>query len=38
MRALENEKFLAYYQSRQTAERARINVLRLTGTLLAALK
>jgi len=38
LRALENEKFLAYYQSRQTAERARISVLRLTGTLLAALK
>ena len=37
-RALENEKFLAYYVSRQTAERARLNVLRLTGTMLAALK
>lgn len=37
-RALENEKFLAYYVSRQTAERARLNILRLTGTLLAALK
>jgi outer membrane protein len=38
LRATENEKFLAYYVSRQTAERARLNVLRLTGTLLAALK
>jgi outer membrane protein len=37
-RALENEKFLAYYVSRQTVEKARLNVLRLTGTLLAALK
>ncbi|HTB13002.1 MAG TPA: TolC family protein [Bryobacteraceae bacterium] len=38
LRALENEKFLAFYVSRQTVERARLNVLRLTGTLLAALK
>jgi len=38
LRALENEKFQAYYVSRQTAERARLNVLRLTGTLLAVLK
>ena len=38
LRATENEKFLAYYISQQTAERARLNVLRLTGTLLAALK
>lgn len=38
LRALENEKFLAYYVSRQTAERARLNVLRLTGALVAALK
>jgi outer membrane protein TolC len=38
LRALENEKFLAYYVSRQTVERARLNVLRLSGTLLAALK
>jgi outer membrane protein TolC len=38
LRATENEKFLAYYVSQQTAERARLNVLRLTGTLLAALK
>ncbi len=37
-RALENEKFLAYYVSQQSAERARLNVLRLSGTLLAALK
>jgi len=38
LRATENEKFLTYYVSQQTAERARLNVLRLTGTLLAALK
>jgi outer membrane protein len=38
MRAIENEKFLVYYVSQQGAERARLNVLRLTGTLLAALK
>jgi outer membrane protein len=38
LRALENEKFLAYYVSQQTVERARLNVLRLTGTLAAALK
>ncbi len=38
LRALENEKFLVYYVSRQTSERARLNVLRLTGTLLAVLK
>jgi outer membrane protein TolC len=38
LRATENEKFLAYYVSQQTAERSRLNVLRLTGTLLAALK
>lgn len=38
LRAVENDKFLAYYVSRQTAERARLNVLRLTGTLVAALK
>jgi outer membrane protein len=38
LRATENEKFLAYYVSQQTTERARLNVLRLTGTLLAALK
>jgi outer membrane protein len=38
MRATENAKFLAYYVSQQNAERARLNVLRLTGTLLASLK
>ena len=38
LRALENEKFLALYVARQTAERARLNVLRLTGSLVAALK
>ncbi len=38
LRAAENEKFLTYYAAQQTAERARLNVLRLTGTLVAALK
>lgn len=38
LRAMENEKFLAYYVSQQTVERARLNVLRLTGTLVAMLK
>jgi outer membrane protein TolC len=38
LRATENDKFLAFYVSRQNAERARLNVLRLTGTLVAALK
>ena len=38
MRATENAKFLAYYVAQQTSERARLNVLRLTGTLVAALK
>jgi outer membrane protein len=38
LRAVENDKFFAYYVSRQMAERARLNVLRLTGTLVAALK
>ena len=38
LRAMENEKFLAYYVSQQTVARARLNVLRLTGTLVAALK
>ena len=38
LRATENEKFVAFYVSRQTAERTRLNVLRLTGTLVAALK
>ena len=37
-RAMENEKFLAFYVSQQTVERARLSVLRLTGTLVAALK
>jgi outer membrane protein TolC len=38
LRAMENEKFLAFYVSQQTVERARLNVLRLTGTLVAVLK
>jgi outer membrane protein len=37
-RALENEKWLAYYETQHTAESARLNVLRQTGTLLAMLK
>jgi outer membrane protein len=37
-RAIENEKFLAYYDAQHAADRARLNVLRLTGTLAAALK
>ena len=38
VRAQENEKFLAFYVSQQTVERARLSVLRLTGTLVAALR
>jgi outer membrane protein len=37
-RATENEKWLAYYDTQHTAELARLNVLRQTGTLVAALK
>ncbi len=37
-RALENEKWLAYYEAQHTADRARLNVLRQTGTLQAALQ
>jgi outer membrane protein len=37
-RATENEKWLAYYDAQHAAESARLNVLRQTGTLLAALK
>jgi outer membrane protein len=37
-RAIENEKFLAYYEAQHAADRARLNVLRLTGTLAASLK
>jgi outer membrane protein len=37
-RAIENEKFLAYYEAQHAADRARLNVLRLTGTLVATLK
>jgi outer membrane protein len=36
-RATENEKWLAYYESQHTAEVARLNVLRETGTLEAAI-
>ncbi len=38
LRAIENQKFLALYVSQQGVERARLNVLRLTGSLVAALK
>jgi outer membrane protein len=37
-RAEENEKWLAYYDAQHTAETARVNVLRQTGTLIAAIK
>jgi outer membrane protein TolC len=37
-RATENEKWLEYYDAQHTAETARLNVLRQTGTLVAALK
>jgi outer membrane protein len=37
-RATENEKWLAYYEAQHAAELARLNVLRQTGTLEAALR
>jgi outer membrane protein len=37
-RATENEKWLAYYEAQHTAELARMNVLRKTGTLEVALR
>jgi outer membrane protein len=37
-RATEDEKWLAYYDAQHTAEIARLNVLRQTGTLVATLK
>jgi outer membrane protein TolC len=37
-RAAENAKWLAYYEAQTLAERARLDVLRQTGTLQAALK
>jgi outer membrane protein len=37
-RALENEKWLAYYDGQHQADRARLNVLHQTGTLLSALR
>lgn len=37
-RAAENDKWLAYYDAQHTADRARLNVLRHTGTLLTALR
>ncbi len=37
-RATENEKWLAYYDAQHVAELARLNVLRQTGNLVAALK
>jgi len=37
-RATEEEKWMAYYQSQTTSERARLSVLRLSGTLLTAVK
>jgi len=38
LRATENEKWLAYYEAQHAAEVARLNVLRQTGTLGAALR
>lgn len=37
-RAVENEKYLAYYESQHAVERARLNVMHLSGTLLASIK
>jgi outer membrane protein len=37
-RAVENEKWLAYYDAQHQADRARLNVLHQTGTLLTALR
>jgi hypothetical protein len=37
-RATEDEKWMAYYDAQHTAELARLNVLRQTGTLVATLK
>ena len=37
-RAIEQEKWLAYYESQHVLERARLNVMKQTGTLLAGLK
>ncbi len=37
-RAIENDKWMAFYEAQHTAESARLMVLRRTGTLLSALK
>jgi outer membrane protein len=37
-RAMEDEKWLAYYETQRAAETARLNILRQTGSLQAALK
>jgi outer membrane protein TolC len=37
-RAVEQEKWLAYYEAQHTVERARLSVMRQTGTLLAGLR
>jgi outer membrane protein len=37
-RAVENEKWLAYYDAQHQSDRARLNVLHQTGTLLTALR
>jgi len=37
-RAAENEKWLTFYQTQHNAERARMDVLKQTGGLLAALR
>jgi hypothetical protein len=38
LRAAETEKWLAYYEALHTVERAQIDLLRQTGTIIAALR
>ena len=38
LRSGENEKWIAFYESQTSRERARLNVLRQTGSLLSALR
>jgi hypothetical protein len=37
-RALEQEKWLVYYEAQHAVERAKLNVMKQTGSLLAGLK
>jgi outer membrane protein len=37
-RAVENEKWLAFYSAQRAVEQAQLNVMKQTGTLLAALR